>query len=205
LAQASRRLASHPRLADLYPEYLITVHTVIRASVPLMEAARGQAEKRAASDAVSAKLARYLDEHIAEERDHDEWLLDDLEELGVDRAAVLARPPTATVAAVVGAQYYWIFHYHPVALLGYIAVLEGYPPTTELVEVIRARTGYRREAFRTLIKHAELDPGHREELDSTLDNLPLTEQQSVVIGVNAMHTVQLLTRCLDEIAYFAEP
>jgi Iron-containing redox enzyme len=203
LVRSSLRLADHPRISELYPEYLFTVHTVIRASVPLMDAARRQAEERAGSDAVSAGLAAYLVEHIGEERDHDEWLLDDLEALGVGRADVLARPPSPTVAAVVGAQYYWIFHYHPVALLGYIAVLEGYPPTTDLIERIRVRTGYPRDAFRTLLQHAELDPGHREELDVTLDGLPLTEEQAALIGVNAMHTVQLLSRSLDEIVDLA--
>lgn len=199
LVGASDTLATHPRIVELYPDYLVTVHAIIRASVPLMETARTQAAKAAATDAVSAALERYFDEHIPEERDHDEWLLEDLEAIGIDRSAVLARPPSRTVAAVVGAQYYWILHYHPAALLGYIAVLEGYPPTPELIEEIRARTGYPSKAFRTLAKHGELDPGHKEELDATIDSLPLTEDQSKVIGVNAMYTVQMLTRALDEV------
>jgi pyrroloquinoline quinone (PQQ) biosynthesis protein C len=204
LVDASTRLATHPRIADLYPEYLFAVHAVIRASVPLMETARERAEDQARDDPVSAGLARYLAEHIPEERDHDEWLLEDLEAIGVDRSAILGRPPSATIAAVVGAQYYWIFHYHPVALLGYIAVLEGYPPTVELLDEMVARTGYRPEAFRTLIQHAELDPGHRAELDSILDGLPLTQEQSAAVGVSALYTVQMLTRCLEEISNESE-
>jgi len=204
LVDASTRLATHPRIADLYPEYLFAVHAVIRASVPLMETARERAEDQAPDDPVSAGLARYLAEHIPEERDHDEWLLEDLEAIGVDRSAILGRPPSSTIAAVVGAQYYWIFHYHPVALLGYIAVLEGYPPTVELLDEMVARTGYRPEAFRTLIQHAELDPGHRAELDSTLDSLPLTQEQSAAVGVSALYTVQMLSRCLEEISNQSE-
>jgi len=204
LVDASTRLATHPQIADLYPEYLFAVHAVIRASVPLMETARERAEDQAPDDPVSAGLARYLAEHIPEERDHDEWLLEDLEAIGVDRSAILGRPPSSTIAAVVGAQYYWIFHYHPVALLGYIAVLEGYPPTVELLDEMVARTGYRPEAFRTLIQHAELDPGHRAELDSTLDSLPLTQEQSAAVGVSALYTVQMLSRCLEEISNQSE-
>jgi hypothetical protein len=204
LVDASTRLATHLRIADLYPEYLFAVHAVIRASVPLMEAARERAEDQGGDDPVSAGLARYLAEHIPEERDHDEWLLDDLEAIGVDRSAILGRPPSATIAAVVGAQYYWIFHYHPVALLGYIAVLEGYPPNVELLEEMVGRTGYRPEAFRTLIQHAELDPGHRAELDAILNSLPLTQEQSAAVGVSALYTVQMLTRCLEEISNQSE-
>jgi pyrroloquinoline quinone (PQQ) biosynthesis protein C len=193
------RFVSHPSARDLYPEYLFTSHCIIRASVPLMEEGRGQAQAAAAADPVSAALAPYLEEHIPEELHHDEWLLDDLEVLGKERSDILARPPTPTIAALVGAQYYWIRHYHPVALLGYIAVLEGYPPTTALIDTLVAKTGYGREAFRTLIAHAELDPGHRDELDELLDTLSLTREQSEVLGLSAMFTVHMLTRALDEV------
>ena len=36
LADAGARLIAHPRVRDLYPEYLFTSHCVIRASVPLI-------------------------------------------------------------------------------------------------------------------------------------------------------------------------
>jgi hypothetical protein len=150
-------------------------------------------------DLVAPALAGYLDGHILEELHHDEWLLDDLEVLGVDRSAILARPPTPSVASLVGAQYYWIFHYHPVAVLGYVALLEGYPPTVELIEELTARTGHDPRGFRTLRKHAELDPGHRDELDELLDSLPLTREQSTVIGLSAIHTVSALTAAYEAI------
>jgi hypothetical protein len=199
LLGASERLAAHPRLDELYPEYLFTVHSIIRASVPLMETARRLAEDAALADPVCAALAAYFETHIDEEADHDEWALDDLELLGHDRSIVLARLPSPTVAAAVGAQYYWILHYHPVALLGYIRVLEGYPPSPELVERLVEASGHPREAFRTLAAHAELDPGHTQELDELLDDLLLTPEQSAVLGLNAMQSIHLLTRALDEV------
>jgi Iron-containing redox enzyme len=196
---AGRRLVDHPRVSELYPEYLITMHGVIRASVPLMEAARTRAAELPESDAVAAGLVEYLDEHIPEEADHDEWLLEDLELLGRRRSSVLARAPSSTVAALVGAQYYWIFHYHPVALLGYIAVLEGYPPDPADVEMLAARTGFSPEAFRTLAAHAELDQHHRDELLEAIDALPLSEEQVDALGVSAVYTVHMTTRALEEI------
>jgi hypothetical protein len=199
LIGASRRLVDDARIADLYPEYLFTLHCVIRASVPLMEVASDQARKLAKDDPVCEILAPYLDEHIPEERDHDEWLLEDIEVLGEDRSSVLVRPPSPTVAAAVGAQYYWILHYHPVALLGYIALLEGYPPSIELVDELVDRTGHSRAAFRTLIAHAELDPGHRDELEAVLDRLPVTREQSTVMGLSAISSVRMLARAIDEL------
>ncbi len=199
LIGASRRLILDPRVAQLYPEYLFTLHCVIRASVPLMETAHERAVELAEGDPVSTLLAPYFEDHIPEERDHDEWLLDDLEILGRDRSSILARPPSPTVAAVVGAQYYWILHYHPVALIGYIGVLEGYPPSIEMLDDLVDRTGHDRAAFRTLIAHAELDPGHRDELDALLDRLPLTQEQSTVMGLSAISSIEMLARALDEV------
>jgi hypothetical protein len=195
--RAGDRLIAHPRVRELYPEYLFTSHCVIRASVPLMETARAVAAS--GDDPVSQRLAPYLEHHIPEELDHDEWLLGDLELLGMERAAVLARPPSPTVASLVGAQYYWIHHYHPVALLGYIGLLEGYPPSPALIDELQRRTGFERAAFRTMIAHAELDPGHGAELDELLDTLPLTREQSAVIGLSALHTVERYTQAIEEI------
>jgi Iron-containing redox enzyme len=199
LVSAGNRLIAHSRVRELYPEYLFMSHCVIRASVPLMKAGRTQAAANAESDPVSAGLAPYLEQHIPEEQDHDEWLLDDLEMLGRPRSEVLARPPSPTVAALVGAQYYWIFHYHPVALLGHIACLEGHPPSPELIDELKAATGHGPDAFRTMVAHADLDPGHRDELYEVVDSLPLTREQSAVMGLSAIHTVHMYARAIEEI------
>ena len=199
LVRAGDRLLGHPRIRELYPEYLVMLHGVVRASVPLMETARERALARAPGDAVAAGLADYLGEHIDEERDHDEWLLDDLEIVGVDRASVLARTPSPTVARAVGAQYYWILHHHPVVLLGWIGLLEGHPPAASTIDTLEARSGWPADAFRTLRAHAELDRDHGDELFDALDRLPLTEAQSAAIGLNAMTSVRLLAAAIDEV------
>jgi hypothetical protein len=199
LVRAGGRLVEHPRLREIYPDYLFTHHTMVRAAVPILATGRDRARELAPDDPIAAELVDYLQEHVEEERDHDEWLLQDLESIGVDRAAVLSRPPSPTIASAVGAQYYWILHVHPVALLGWIALLEGYPPETETIDRMAARTGYPPSAFRTLREHAELDIAHGDELFAVIDRLPLTEEQATIIGLNAMSSVQLLARALDEV------
>jgi hypothetical protein len=199
LTAAARALMNHPRIADLYPEYLSTMHCIVRASVPLMEAALERARAMAESDAVAAGAAAYLEQHLPEEIHHDEWLLEDLAVLGRDPSELLRRLPSPTVAALVGSQYYWILHYHPAVLLGYIAVMEGYPPTVDRVEDLVTRTGHPRDAFRTLFKHARLDVHHREDLDGTLDSLPLSRQPQALLGVSALRTVYLASCVLQEL------
>ena len=199
LGAAFQRLVDQPGLAEVYRDYLLTMHWMIRASVPLMEEAVSVAQGLPA-DPVTRGLIAYLEAHIAEERGHDDWLLEDLEVLGSDRSTVLARPPSATVAAMVGAQYYWIRHHHPVALLGYITIMEGYPPAPAVVDAIESRTGLPPDAFRTLRLHASLDPGHGHELDAAIDGLGLDDHQAAAVGTSALHTVGCAARAFDEIS-----
>jgi hypothetical protein len=77
--------------------------------------------------------------------------------------------------------------------------MEGYPPTPELIETLITRTAYPREAFRTYIEHAELDPGHRDHLDRTIDSLPLDAWHESALGVSAISTAALAARSLEEI------
>jgi hypothetical protein len=167
--------------------------------VPLTEAALARSRELPNDDPLAAPLASYLEEHVDEELHHDETLLGDLEVLGIDRAVVAERMPSPAVASLVGSQYYWILHYHPVTFLGYVALMEGYPPTPELIETLITRTGYPPEAFRTYIEHAELDPGHRDRLDRTIDSLPLDASHEAALGVSAISTAALAARSLEEI------
>jgi Iron-containing redox enzyme len=198
-AASCRALVTDPRLTELWPTFLITQHQIIRATVPLTEAAAARATEMADIDPVALDLARYLEEHVDEELGHDETLLDDLELLGVDRARVLERMPTPTVASLVGSQYYWIHHHHPIAFLGFVALMEGDPPTREIVETLISATGYPRAAFQTLVEHGELDPGHRDRLDRTIDSLPLTSEHETIMGISAMYSATLLPRTIEEI------
>ncbi len=118
LSTPAWKLLNHPHVTDVYPEYMITASFKNRTALPLMEAALGQAQVLA-----PAELAAYLAKHIQEEADED--FLADLEVVGVDRAAVRSRPTPPLMAALIGSQYYWILHEHPVALLGYLEVVEG--------------------------------------------------------------------------------
>jgi hypothetical protein len=194
----SDRLCRHERVCELYPEYLVLSHGIIRASVPLMAAARERA-RTLPGDAVAGMVAGYCARHIEEERGHDDWLLEDLASLGVDPDVVRIRPPSPTVAALVGAQYYWIHHVHPVGLLGYVLLLEGWPPTPGTVDELRRRTGYAPAAFRTLLAHADLDPHHGEELDEVLDALPLSPAQRELLGVSALSSCARLAEAFEEL------
>jgi len=194
----AEKLWNHPQLREIYPEFLFRNHSVIRSSVPLMKAAAEACEKTRTRDPLSPGMLSYFEKHIPEETGHDDWVLDDLELLGFRREDILQRLPSPSAAALAGAQYYWIRHVHPVALLGFIAVLEGTPPDVKFFEETADRINVPRRAFSNLLLHGKLDPQHRDDLDRTLDALPLSERDHALMGVSAFQTVNLLTRVAAE-------
>lgn len=199
LDEVARRFWTHPRLREMFPDFLFLVHSMIRSSVPMMEAGAAAARRLGPGDPAGGPLARYFARHAREEQHHDDWLLDDMEALDLDRREVLARTPSTTVARLVGAFYYWIHHVHPVALMGYLAVLEGNPPNLAQLEDIRSRTGLPEEGFRTLVKHAHLDQRHRDDLNDEIDRLPLRPDLSTLLTLACFHTVDLVAVGFEEI------
>jgi hypothetical protein len=198
LRAAAAELWRGPGLRQRYPGYLRAMHGVIRASVPLMEFAASRCNELAGTDPVAVLLRPYLIRHVAEERGHDDWLLADLAALGCDCTRVPAEQPPPAVARLVGPQYYWIQHHHPVTLLGYIAAMESNAPAVSLADWIVTRTGAPASAVRTIREHAELDSGHTEVLFDLLDTLPLSAAQARAVAISGLYTVDAL------IALFAD-
>lgn len=199
LLAVSDKFWTHAQLREIFPEFLFMMHSIIRSSVSLLNAAADAAQRRAESDPVSRKIADYYRSHALEETHHDDWLLDDLTAIGGDRSKILARTPSPEVASLVGAQYYWALHVHPVSLFGYLAVLEGNPSSLKQLSKIRTTHALPAEGFRTMVKHARLDPHHRDEMFAQLDDLPLTEAQSELVALSAFHAIEHLSLALEEI------
>lgn len=199
LAAASGRFWRDQQLAARFPTYMLRVLTSARAALGVMAAAQRRSEALAPDDPVAARLAVYYAHHLEEETGHPGWLVADLESIGVPREVSSAAVGSPAIAAMAGAQYYWIEHAHPVAALGLFAVLEGYPPSTGDLDRIRARTDLPASAFRFLRAHAEIDPHHAADLYRLLDELPLTPEQEGLVGTSALHTVGALGAVFDEL------
>jgi hypothetical protein len=191
-------LSQHTRAEDAYRTLVRTTYPQIRASVPLMLAAQRVASEQAANDPVAAGLIEWLREHTEEERDHDEWLLDDWVALGGDRDELHAAPGSPSVAAMVGSVYYWIFHAHPIAMLGYCAVLEGNPPTSQLIDRFVTGSGLPEHAFSTMRHHSDIDDDHSAEIYELMDELSLTPRHEAIMGMTALQTADLMIQIGDD-------
>ncbi len=199
----TNEIFNHSRLKDVYPEFLVRIHWLLRFSEPLMESAI-LACRRRVDDPVAAAMLPYLEEHIEEERGHDELLLKDLETLNVSRPSVWRRLPPTCVAAAQGAMHYWTVHHHPVAMFGSMIPSECYPTSLESIHWLQQQTGFPQSAFRTLELHSDLDQGHGKEALEALDRLPLDDWHHEVLGVAALHflagVTQMYRELLDDFA-----
>ena len=200
LGSTAASLWSHRQFPAIYREYIFQSHSIIRASVPLMQAAEvACAQPRHAEDPVLQGFGRYLHHHIPEETGHHEWILNDGEALGMSRQAILDRLPKESATQLVGTQYYWIHHYNPIALAGYIATMEGSPDPVEFIEALAARNKLPLKCFTSFLYHARIDHRHRRDLDEVLDALPLTPAHLELIGISSLRTIELMTGILEDI------
>lgn len=158
---------------------LVFLYHVIRASEQLLEIAQKVAPE--------GSLREYYKQHKLEEANHAEWLFTDLTDAGVELF-----PCPLQAAQLAGSQYYHLLHTSPAALLGYIFVMESFPPEMELVEDLEAVHG--KELLRTTRYHAENDPDHSKSLYDLLDTLP-TETRQVIRQV-ALDTVNQLSAAM---------
>lgn len=176
--QALRKEAPVINLADRTKLILnlVWLHQIVIASEDLMTTAILKAP-------AAAKVFRaYMTDHLEEERNHAEWLAEDLATIGID---VNYTPLNRSAVELVGSQYYVINHVSPAAILGYMAVLEGFPFPLDMLEQLEAIHG--KELLRCLRYHAENDIEHRKELFKVIDQL-----DDPIIHANAIRTQLLI-------------
>jgi hypothetical protein len=91
VSAATAAVVTHPQFRERYPEFMTTLHQLIRATVPVMQTSLRRCRELADADPVAAAMVAYYEHHIQEEMHHDDKVLEDLEFLGVPRAEVLLR------------------------------------------------------------------------------------------------------------------
>jgi hypothetical protein len=163
-----------------YVRFLHATHAYIRTSVPLMIEAR---QRFAELD--QDHVVAYLDQHIAEEADHDLWTIEDLAANGLDTDASWATL-IPEIAAAPGAQYYHIRHGNPWLFFAYVYALETSPPSRRLVDHLKTTTGLPDSAFRTLRAHQDLDVHHAADLGALIDAFVLTAEEQLAFQRNAL-------------------
>jgi pyrroloquinoline quinone (PQQ) biosynthesis protein C len=162
----------------LYVAYLTQAYHHVSHTVPLMEAARDRLADRPA-------LRAALDEYIAEEIGHDQWILDDIAAAGGDPAAAVRGDPSPATEAMVSHAYRTVARGNPVAIFGMVYVLEGtsIAIARQGAEAVGRSLGLPREAFRYLTSHGEIDEDHMTFLERLLNALDDPADRAAVLAM----------------------
>jgi hypothetical protein len=161
----------------VYIDYLTQAYHHVRHTVPLLREARSRLDHR-------PELVAALNEYIAEEEGHDQWILNDIVAAGGNRAAATSAPRPATQAMVDHA-YEVIRTSNPAAIFGMVLVLEG----TSIAMAERGAVAVRdtldlpAEAFTYLTSHGALDQEHMRFFADLMNQIDDPADQQAIIDM----------------------
>ena len=162
---------------EAYLQYLGEAYNHVRHTVPLMKLAKEVLPES------KVWLKEALDEYIAEESGHEEWILDDIENAGGDRHAVKTGKPRLETELMVAYAYDFIRRVNPVGFFGMVFVLEG--TSTQLAtngaHALMESLGLGKNSFRYLLSHGSLDLEHIRFLQNLVNRIDDPDDQEAVI------------------------
>jgi len=177
---------------ERYRALLLELYHVVWHFNPVCAAAASRMDDRL------QPIRHFLYEHMQEEKGHEEWVLNDLEAIGVMRGDSRAHTPSVHTLALNGYNYWAADRRHPCSSLGMLYALEviasvyGGPFASAIRESLLL-DGDRGVSF--IDSHATMDAKHMAELRQILNQLPdETALQAVVESarVNFHHFTRII-------------
>lgn len=167
---------------DAYVAYLGQAYHHVSHTVPLMQAARA----RLGDDQAVYRSA--LDDYIAEETGHEQWILNDIRAAGGDPVHAVADGPNAATELMVAYAYDTIQRVNPMAFFGMVYVLEGTSIQLANVgaEAVQKSLGLPPAAFTYLVSHGALDQDHILFLKQVLDGVTDAGDRAAIIHMARM-------------------
>ena len=175
--EARRAFETHPVVLDAvangmqvarYRQLLLELYNVVWHFNPVCAAAASRVPD------AQAQVRYFLYEHMHEESGHEEWVINDLDAVGVQRAAVQAHVPSVHTLALTGYNYWSADRRHPCSVLGMMYTLEviasvyGGPFASAIRESLLLE-GERGISF--ISSHATMDAEHMAELRTVLNTI----------------------------------
>ena len=161
----------------LYVDFLTQAYHHVRHTVPLLMAVGARLPDR------HAPLRGAIVHYLEEEAGHEQWVLNDIEHAGGDRAVAANSMPAIATDAMVAYAYDMVMRRNPVGFFGMVYVLEGTSVSLALRAADRIQEALRlpASAFSYLRSHGELDQEHVAHLAGILDRLDAPEDRDAVV------------------------
>lgn len=176
-APAIQRCMAGDVTRSLYVAFLTQAYHHVKHTVPLLMAVGSRLPDR------HAWLRDAVLHYLEEETGHDEWILNDIEAAGGDRAAAAASLPAVPTEAMVAYAYDTVMRGNPVGFFGMVHVLEGTSVALALAaaDSIAGALALPPRAFTYLRSHGELDKEHVNDLARILERLDDEDDRRAVV------------------------
>lgn len=199
--EARRAFETHPALLDAvahgmplerYRRFLLELYHVAWHFNPVSAAAASRI------DDPLRQVRYFLYEHMHEESGHEEWVVNDLEAVGVPRRAIADHQPSVHTLSLNGYNYWAADRRHPCSVLGMLYTLEviasvyGGPFATAVKERLLL-DGERGVTF--VGSHATMDAEHMAELRVLLNTIEDGAAREAIVEstvVNFHHFTRIL-------------
>ena len=176
-APVIRRALAGDVTRELYVAFLTQAYHHVRHTVPLLMAVGARVPDK------HAWLRDAILHYLEEETGHDEWILNDIERAGGDRAAAAASEPAVATEAMVAYAYDTVTRRNPLGFFGMVHVLEGTSVALALNAAGRIQQALQlpSNAFTYLKSHGELDKEHINDLAGILERLTEDDDRQAVV------------------------
>ena len=164
---------------ETYLAYLAEAFHHVSHTVPLLTAARDRMD----ADHVAFRAA--LDDYIAEETGHEQWILNDIARSGGDAAAVRVSAPRSSTELMVAYVYDYVGRINPMGMFGMVYVLEGtsIALATHGAGAVSKALGLGPECFSYLSSHGSLDQEHMAFFEGLMNTVEAPVDQAAIVHV----------------------
>ena len=171
-----------------YKAFLHDLYYIVWHFVPTIGAAASRCDDR-------FRNVRYeLYERVEEEKNHETWVLDDVEAIGGDVNRVRSQQPSSPVQCMLAFNYYCADRGHPCSILGMLYSLEviasAYAAT--LSQSIAKTLGRDMDGpgFKFLLSHSTMDQDHVAKLNVLMKTIDDPAAQEAIINATRVNFYQ---------------
>ena len=162
---------------ETYIAFLVQAYHHVKHTVPLLMACGSRLPERL--EWLRAAIVHYIEEEVG----HQEWILNDLHQLGVDKEQVRHGQPTLATELMVSYAYDTIARGNPVGLFGMVYALEKTSSTiaTYAASQIVTALDLPAQAMSYMVSHGSLDLTHMQDFEKLMNRLEDADDKAAVL------------------------
>ncbi|MDQ6639850.1 MAG: iron-containing redox enzyme family protein [Pseudomonadota bacterium] len=202
--EARRDFETNPRVLEIvanglsverYRQLLLELYHVVWHFNPTCAAAASRMDDQ------NSEIRYFLYDHMMEEKGHEEWVVNDLEVVGVARREVLRFRPSNALLALNGYNYWAADRRNPCSVLGMIYALEviasvyGGPIAAAIKESLLLEDDH---GISFISSHVTMDAEHMAKLRTVMNKIHDSEVKDAIVE-STIFNFEHFTRVLEAI------